>query len=85
MPRLENLTIAHNRIESIYLDAFIDLTYLKYLNLSHNRLEIFDNRIVEKNLKLTMLDLSGNNFIYLDKMPLLYSESIKVRMLRNGD
>lgn len=77
-PLLQEVSIAQNRLDSIYLDAFEGLPYLKRLNLSYNRLESFNEFILERNTNMEELDLSGNNFLYLEPGPLLGSGSLKV-------
>lgn len=77
-PLLQELSIARNRLETIYMDAFADLVSLKRLNLSHNRLESL-NEFVLDNLSVEVLDLSGNNFMYAEGKLLVRSASLKVR------
>lgn len=70
--------MAYNRLDAIYLDAFVDLPYLRALNLSWNNLQVFDNGILERNLRLETVDLSGNNFMYLDGASILKNSAVQV-------
>ncbi|XP_055919249.1 uncharacterized protein LOC129951224 [Eupeodes corollae] len=79
-----NLTIDHNALHTIYLDAFSSLRDVKFIDLSYNRLEYFDERIFEANTKLTKLNLSGNKFMSLQNKPLLRSSSLQYLALNNA-
>lgn len=79
---LQALLLNRNSISAIELDAFSSLTKLTTINLTYNRLELFDNRIFEQNLHLTSVDLSGNKFMHLPNMPILRSTSLKVDIFR---
>lgn len=81
LERIVHLQIDRNSIDSIDLDAFSSLRELKYLSLAYNRLETFDKRIVEQNLKLISLNLAGNNFMNLQNAPILYSPSLQVKLV----
>lgn len=60
------------------------LEKLNYLDLSDNRLEVIDNRILERNDKLMFLDLSKNKFMLVDDQPLIISASLEFLSLRNS-
>lgn len=77
-PLLQDLSIAQNRLETIYMDAFAELKTLKRLNLSYNRLESL-NEFVLDNLSVEVLDLSGNNFMYSEGKVQFRSATLKVR------
>lgn len=81
---LINLTINHNALHTIYLDAFSSLRDIQFIDLSYNRLEYFDERIFEANTKLTGLNLSGNKFMSLQNKPLLRSSSLRQLTLNNA-
>lgn len=76
-PLLQDLSIAQNRLDTIYMDAFADLKSLKRLNLSHNRLESFNEFLLD-NLAVEVLDLSGNNFMYSEGKLAFKSSSLMV-------
>ena len=75
---LINLSFARNSIHTIELFAFNSLSKLNYLDLSDNRLEEIDNRILENNNMLTFLDLSKNKFMMVADKPLIVSLSLEV-------
>ena len=77
-PLLRELSIAQNRIHTINLDAFRDLHSLKKLNLSDNRLESFNEFLLDE-LSVEILDLSNNNFMYADGKIHFRSSSLMVR------
>jgi len=79
-----NLSLAKNSIHTIELFAFVNLKQLKHLDLSENRLESMDDRIIEANNELTYLDLSRNKFMMLDDKPLLISASLEFLSLRGS-
>lgn len=78
---LVDLSIAHNKLDTIYMDAFKDLNSLKKLNLSYNRLESFNEFILDR-LSVEVLDLSGNNFMDWEGKLIFNSNSL---MVRNAD
>ena len=59
-PRLETLSLVANRIERIDEDAFTGLANLQTLDLSHNMIHVFPERLLEPLDSLTML-IFGNN------------------------
>lgn len=75
---LKTLLLNHNSIAFIELDAFSSLTALRSVNLTSNRLEKFDNQIFEKNSRILSVDLSDNNFMYLENQPIIRSVSLEV-------
>ncbi|KAH8412171.1 hypothetical protein KR009_000272 [Drosophila setifemur] len=81
---LINLTLAHNAIQTVYVDAFAELHRLRYLDLSFNRLEQIDEHILETNTQLIHLNLEGNKLASLGKGPLLRSPSLRSLNLRNS-
>lgn len=62
--------MAHNNLQVIENYAFLDLTQMKYLNLSHNRIDTLFNRSLQVSETssgvLEILDLSHNNLAMLD-------------------
>lgn len=72
------MSFARNSIHTIELFAFNNLNKLNYLDLSDNRLEEIDNRILENNNILTFLDLSKNKFMMVSDKPLIMSLSLEV-------
>lgn len=70
--------MADNAIDTIELDAFVELQQMEHLSLRNNRLTQFDNRILEKAISLRSINLSGNKFMYLAaNVPLLRSRSLQ--------
>lgn len=82
-PLLQELSIAQNRLQTIYMDAFKELISLKRLNLSYNHLEEI-NEFVFDEINIEMLDLSGNNFMYQEGKTLFRSNSLKVIFIGNS-
>ena len=82
-PLLRELSIAQNRLQMIHLDAFKDLNSLKKLNLSDNRLESFNEFLLDE-LSVEILDLSNNNFMYADGKIRFRSSSLMVREWAGG-
>lgn len=73
-----NLTLSFNIIRTVYLDTFSSLKSLIIVDLSHNLIEEFDNRMFEENTKLVSVDLSGNKFmLWQEDHPILISESLE--------
>jgi insulin-like growth factor-binding protein complex acid labile subunit len=70
MPNLEYLDLSQNRLISLRKNSFFNLTKLKYLNLSYNKLDLqseFNKISYFKELSLLeTLDLSFNDIKYLD-------------------
>lgn len=58
-PNLKELDLSNNEITIIRADAFLGLSYLMYLNLSHNRLSNVAG-IFNSLSKLKTLDISWN-------------------------
>ncbi|KAH8233969.1 hypothetical protein KR032_008404 [Drosophila birchii] len=81
---LLNLTLAHNAISTLYVDAFAELHRLRYLDLSYNRLEQIDEHILEANGQLIHLNLEGNKLATLGSGPILRSPSLRSLNLRNS-
>lgn len=78
--KVENLSLANNRIKNIY--GLMDKTNLKYLNLSDNRLKELPMNI-DKLAKLEWLDLSNNR---LKELPpsVCNLKNLKVLNLKNN-
>lgn len=81
---LVNLTLAHNAIHTLHVDAFAELRHLRSLDLSYNRLEQLDEHLLETNTQLLHLNLEGNKLATLGDAPLLRSSSLRVLNLRNA-
>lgn len=62
------------------MDAFADLKNLKKLNLSYNRLESFNEYLLDT-ISVEVLDLSGNNFMYGEGKLNLQSPTLRVRRI----
>uniref|UniRef100_U5ED75 Putative kek6 n=1 Tax=Corethrella appendiculata TaxID=1370023 RepID=U5ED75_9DIPT len=70
------LFLSENEIQTIFLDAFIEMKFLKYLDLSENRLEYIDDKIFEENSELIEVNLSQNKFMNIQDRPFLQSDSL---------
>ncbi|KAL7741434.1 hypothetical protein ACLKA6_000761 [Drosophila palustris] len=81
---LINLTLAHNALHTIHVDAFAELRRLRSLDLSYNRLEQLDEHLLESNSQLIHLNLEGNKLATLGDAPLLRSSSLRSLNLRNS-
>ncbi|XP_053957903.1 uncharacterized protein LOC128863033 [Anastrepha ludens] len=81
---LINMTIAHNALHTVFLDAFVPLKRIRAIDLSYNRLEFIDPRIFESNRKLHTLNLEGNKFMTLANAPLVHSKSLRTLNLANA-
>ncbi|KAH8403371.1 hypothetical protein KR222_011428 [Zaprionus bogoriensis] len=81
---LINLTLAHNAIHTLHMDAFAELRHLRSLDLSYNRLEQIDEHLLEANAQLLHLNLEGNKLATLGDSPLLRSTSLRSLNLRNS-
>ncbi|EDV99288.1 GH13766 [Drosophila grimshawi] len=81
---LINLTLAHNAIHTLHVDAFAQLRRLRSLDLSYNRLEQVDEHLFESNSQLLHLNLEGNKLATLQNSPLLRSRSLRTLNLRNA-
>lgn len=66
LDNLKFLSVSHNKIESIEYDVFDNMDSLQTLKLSHNQLKSLDDDVFEWNpLKLEIIDLSHNNFTFV--------------------
>ncbi|KAH8377081.1 hypothetical protein KR093_003340 [Drosophila rubida] len=81
---LINLTLAHNAIHTLHVDAFAQLRHLRSLDLSYNWLEQVDEHLLETNSQLIYLNLEGNKLATLGNGPLLRSRSLRSLNLRNA-
>ncbi|XP_068140013.1 uncharacterized protein [Drosophila tropicalis] len=81
---LINLTLAHNAISTLHIDAFVELNRLRSLDLSYNRLEQLDEHILESNSQLIQLNLEGNKLATLSNGPILRSSTLRLLNLRNS-
>ncbi|XP_062132853.1 uncharacterized protein LOC133843359 [Drosophila sulfurigaster albostrigata] len=81
---LINLTLAHNAIHTLHVDAFAKLRRLRSLDLSFNWLEQVDEHLLETNSQLMHLNLEGNKLATLGSGPLLRSVSLRSLNLRNA-
>ncbi|KAH8293148.1 hypothetical protein KR044_007058 [Drosophila immigrans] len=81
---LINVTLAHNAIHTLHVDAFAQLRRLRSLDLSYNWLEQVDEHLLETNAQLTHLNLEGNKLATLGSGPLLRSTSLRSLNLRNA-
>lgn len=75
---LISVTVNDNAIYYIDLDAFSGLKKLQTIILSHNRLQSFDNRILEQNPQIFNVNLAENNFMHLPNEPFLKSQSLQI-------
>ncbi|XP_030561339.1 leucine-rich repeat-containing protein 24 [Drosophila novamexicana] len=81
---LVNLTLAHNAIHTLHVNAFGELRRLRSLDLSYNRLEQIDEHLLETNSQLMHVSLAGNKLATLGDFPLLRSTSLRTLNLRNA-
>lgn len=60
LSKLRSLSLNYNKIETIYSDAFVDLTSLELLALAHNRIQSFEKTTFASLRRLQSLYLSYN-------------------------
>lgn len=73
--------LANNSISTIHIDAFEKLRNLEFLDLSYNRLSVFDDKILENNHNLITVKLRGNKFMNLADDPILKNPALQVRFM----
>ena len=71
--------MSNNELVEIHSDQFIGLHELTFINLSSNKIEFFDENIVQSLVKLKLIDLSYNLMVFnndcnkmFSKLPIRY-------------
>lgn len=76
LSKLRLLNLAHNKIENVTSDAFVDLVSLDYLDISFNRIHFLNEHTFDSLTTLKDIELDDNEFQYLH--PKLFSSLVNL-------